>query len=233
MVKSLAKEIFTDFISLFFPRYCFGCDGSLLKGEEIVCTSCMLEMPQTHHHQDQENPLKTRVGVRINAEYIMAMFKFSKSGRIQHLLHALKYKNHPEIGEMFGRVYGQQLKDVGFAKKFDLIVSVPLHPTRLRKRGYNQSEKFAKGLAEILGIGYSDHLMVRNVKTETQTTKTKLNRWENVSEVFRVKQSSDIKGKRILLVDDVVTTGATLEACGEALLKEGCSSLSIACIAEA
>jgi ComF family protein len=145
----------------------------------------------------------------------------------------LKYNNHPEVGVRLGKLYGKDLVDAGFKNKFDLIIPVPLHKSRKRRRGYNQSEKFAEGLSHQLQIPCDENIVERTVKTTTQTRKTKIERWENVKDVFQVKQPEKIIGKRILLVDDVITTGATLEACGQQLLNFGCTELSIACIAEA
>lgn len=233
MIKSIITEIFKDFGSLFFPNHCLSCDDSLVKGENLICTNCMLQMPQTNYHLDPTNPLKCRLSSRIQVEHVMALFKFSKSGRVQGLLHALKYKNHPELGVMLGNLYGERIMEGNLCNVFELIIPVPLHPARKRKRGYNQSAKFAEGLSQKLGIPYSDDLMERKIKTETQTRKSKLSRWQNVNEVFLVKEVEPIKLKKILLVDDVVTTGATLEACANQLLAAGCSTLSIGCIAEA
>ncbi|HPM28861.1 MAG TPA: phosphoribosyltransferase family protein [Chryseolinea sp.] len=226
-------EIFTDFASLFFPNHCLACNGALVKGEEIVCTSCISEMPQTDYHLYRENALKARLAIRIPIVHAVAFFKFAKSSRVQHLLHALKYKNHPEIGVMLGKVYGTRLRDTELSSKFDLILPVPLHESRKRKRGYNQSSKFAEGLSEKLDIPYSDSLLTRARNTQTQTRKTRFNRWQNVSDVFLIKDVNGIKGKRILLVDDIITTGSTIEACGQTLINNGCFSLSIACLAEA
>lgn len=226
-------EILKDFASLFFPNYCLACNNTLVKGEEIVCTSCMTEMPQTDYHLYRENTLQTRMALRIPVVYAMAFFKFAKSSRVQHLLHNLKYKNHPEIGVMLGKVYGTKLIDSGLSSEFDLILPVPLHESRKRKRGYNQSAKFADGLSQKLNIPFTDSLLTRAVNTQTQTRKTRLNRWQNVSDVFQIKDNNEIKGKHILLVDDVITTGATIEACGQKLLENGCEKLSIACLADA
>lgn len=231
-MKSRATEILDDFVSLFFPRYCLACSGALAKGEELVCTECIVEMPQTDNHLVPDNALFSRLSFRISIAHAMALFKFSKSGRVQHLLHQLKYKNHPEIGVMLGRVYGEKLVEANLASAFDVILPVPLHPSRKRKRGYNQSAKFAEGLSEKLGIPFSDTLLVRQRKTETQTRKSKLNRWENMAEVFRIVDPQRVEGKRILLVDDVITTGATIETCGHVLLLAGCATVSMACIAE-
>lgn len=233
MRNSGLVEIFQDFLSLFFPCYCLGCQDALLKGEELVCTGCMLEMPQTNFHLDRENALFRRLSVRIPLRYGIALFKFTKNGRVQSVLHALKYKNHPEAGVALGKLYGEKLASGGLLHEFDLIIPIPLHRARRRKRGYNQSAKFAEGLSEKLGIPFSDTTVLRRTKTDTQTRKSKLNRWENVKEVFEVSDPAIVRNRRVLLVDDVVTTGATVEACGQVLLKAGCRELSVACIAVA
>src|SRR5690606_27561964 len=170
---------------------------------------------------------------RLPVSYVMTLFKFVKGGRVQQMLHALKYKQQPEIGEALGRVYGKDLIEAKYQEAFDLIVPVPLHETRRKMRGYNQSEEFGKGLAQVLEVPCDDHFMKREAMTETQTDKSKLGRWQNVKNVFSVTNPDPIAGRRILLVDDVVTTGATLEACGQALLDAGCRELSFACIAAA
>ena len=152
---------------------------------------------------------------------------------MQHLLHQLKYNNHPEVGVRIGMLFGKELCEQGLDKEFDLIVPVPLHNSRQRKRGYNQSAKFAEGLSTSLTIPWDESISIRKKRTTTQTRKSKLDRWENVKDVFGIDVAEKILNKRILLVDDVITTGATLEACGRHLLENNCSSLSIACIAEA
>jgi ComF family protein len=225
------KEILLDFLHLFFPNYCRGCEESLVKGEKIICTRCMLDLPKSNYHLEKENPFFRKFSGRIPVKFVMTLFKFVKSGKVQHLLHALKYKNQPEIGVQLGRVYGADLMTNDYKDQFDFIVPVPLHPSKKRKRGYNQSEEFGKGLSEMLNIPCTEKFLKRVKATTTQTKKSKLNRWENVSEVFEVREEEELKGKRVLLVDDVVTTGATLEACGEKLLKAGCGDVSIACIA--
>jgi ComF family protein len=231
-MRTFAKDILVDFVSLLYPRYCFACREGLVKGEETICSKCMLELPRTHYHLDSDNALFRRLNGRIPLTSAFAFFLFRKGGNVQHLLHALKYNNHPEIGETIGEAYGQELQQAGYDQKFNLIVPVPLHASRKRKRGYNQSEKFASGLSKSLNTPFSDALL-RTTKTETQTRKTKLKRWQNVSEVFRVREPDQIINQDILLVDDVITTGATIEACAQVLLTEGCSSISIASIAYA
>jgi ComF family protein len=231
--KNSALHLCEDFVTLFFPNHCLGCSNSLFKGEEILCTRCILDLPKTGYHEQIENTIKSRLIGRIPLMYAMAFLKFRKTGVVQHLLHQLKYNNHPEVGVRLGKLYGKDLVDAGFENKFDRIIPVPLHKSRKRRRGYNQSEKFAEGLSHQLQIPCDENIVERTVKTTTQTRKTKIERWENVKDVFQVKQPEKIIGKRILLVDDVITTGATLEACGQQLLNFGCTELSIACIAEA
>lgn len=233
MVNTIFSELYRDFVSLIFPNYCLACEDSLVKGENLICTRCILEMPLTNYHKDNLNPLKGRLSSRIDLTYAMALFKFNKSGRVQHLLHTLKYKNQPALGVMLGNVYGERIMEAQLDQTFELIIPVPLHASRKRKRGYNQSAKFAEGLSQKLLIPFSDDLLMRKTKTDTQTRKSKLNRWQNVTDVFDIKNKDAIKNKNILLVDDVVTTGATLEACGYHLHQAECASLSVACIAEA
>ncbi len=204
-----------------------------MKGEEILCTKCIHELPRTHFHDEQENPIFKRLYGRVPLQYAFAFLHFKKGGKVQHLLHEFKYNNHPEIGRKIGVVYGEELLKTGRIGQFDAILPIPLHPTKHRRRGYNQSEEFALGLAQSMNVQCISDAVERIVKTETQTRKTKLKRWENVNTVFRVTRNEEVSGKRILLVDDVITTGATVEACGQALLDAGCSRLSVASIAYA
>jgi ComF family protein len=232
-LKNSVLHIWGDFITLFFPNHCLGCSNSLFKGEEILCTRCILELPKTRYHEQFDNTIKSRLSGRIALTYALAFLKFRKTGVVQHLLHQLKYNNHPEVGVRLGKLYGKDLVEAGYEDKFDLIVPVPLHSSRKRRRGYNQSEKFAEGLSDLMQIPCDENIVERKIKTTTQTRKTKIERWENVKDVFLVKEPDKINGKRILLVDDVITTGATLEACGQQLLNSGCKEVSVACIAEA
>ena len=226
------NSITADFFSLFFPRYCLGCSGSLVRGEDILCTGCLGELPKTNYHFRAENPIVNKLMGRLQIKHAWAFLKFQKRGIVQQLLHKLKYENHPEIGERLGLAYGIELGAAGFANEIDLIVPVPLHQSRQRKRGYNQSLEFAKGIGQAMSLRCDESISIRTKATPTQTNKSKAARWENVKDVFSIDKNN-VKGMRILLVDDVITTGATLEACGQHLVSNGCNSLSIACIADA
>lgn len=231
-VVSEAIDLGRDFVSLFFPNYCLGCSLALFKGEEILCTRCIRDLPKTGYHNQEDNPIKLRLVGRLPVKHAMAFLKFRKTGIVYHLLHQLKYNNHPEVGIRLGKIYGKELYEAG-VNQFDLIVPVPLHPTRKRKRGYNQSACFAEGLSSVLNVPWDESISSRKVITQSQTRKTKVERWDNVKDVFDVLLPEKAKGARILLVDDVMTTGATLEACGMHLIQAGCIELSIACLAEA
>lgn len=199
----------------------------------MICTQCLLEMPKSYYHLQQDNPFYRKFRGRLPVQHVMTLYKFVKRGRVQQMLHALKYRHQPEIGERLGRVYGTDLIETWYRSAFDLIVPVPLHVSRRMQRGYNQSEEFGRGLSQMLEVPCVDSCMSRELLTETQTHRSKLSRWENVSRAFRVTDPALVSGRRVLLVDDVVTTGATLEACGQMLLRAGCCELSIACIAAA
>lgn len=235
-VKSNEKtwvSLFSDFTSLFFPEYCLGCSGGLVKGEDILCTRCILNLPRTGYQFIGENPVKEKFVGRLPIKFATAFLKFRKTGIVQHLLHQLKYNNHPEVGRRLGQFFGKEMNDIGLANEFDIIIPMPLHRMRQLRRGYNQSTMFAEGLMNSTGVFYNDAAVVRQVNTSTQTRKNKTERWENVSTAFSVRDSDVIKDKRVLLVDDIITTGASLEACGRELYNHGCKELSVACIAEA
>ncbi len=223
---------FSDFASLFFPEYCLGCSEGLIKGEEILCTRCLSELPRTGYIDFEENPIKEKFIGRLPVKNAWAFLRFRKEGIVQHLLHQLKYNNQPEVGIRLGKLFGRELKNTGYSQ-FDLIIPLPLHASRQKNRGYNQSAKFAEGLSSSLEIPFSLDCCFRLKNTQTQTRKNRSERWENVEVAFQVIDKSKIENKRILLVDDVITTGATLEACGRQLINGGCRELSIACIAEA
>jgi ComF family protein len=221
-----------DFFNLIFPKICFACNGVLLKHEKVICTSCQFSLPRTNYHLDKENPLTKVFWGRVDVQNVAAFYSFKKKGRVQNLLHQLKYKGAKEVGERIGELYGFDLLKSSWIDSIDCIIPVPLHPKKMKKRGYNQSEYFARGLSKSTNKKLEITVLYRNKHSDTQTKKSRFNRWENVSEIFDIKNSEEIVGKHILLVDDVVTTGATLEASVKALLKVNCK-VSIVTIATA
>ncbi|MCP2042987.1 ComF family protein [Pontibacter sp. HSC-36F09] len=228
--------MFQDFLSLLFPEICHACDQTLARGERYICTECNVKLPYTdlHLHGATElNYLQQRFWGKAPVRFAFSYLHFRSKGRVQRVLHKLKYKGAQELGEHLGRLYGTLLAEHGYAAHFDLVIPVPLHRLKLRRRGYNQSDGFAKGLAEALQIAWSSKVLERVIDTDTQTKKSRLDRWQNVEQVFVVKQAEEVSGKRVLLVDDVLTTGATLEACAHALLQSGCSEVSVTTIAAA
>lgn len=225
-------KIIQDFVSIVFPNYCRGCFNSLVTGEHHICIDCASRLPRTNYHLNQHNDLRVKMMGSGQIKLALAYLKFVKGGKVQNLLHHLKYENCPEIGTILGKWYGKELSQAGFADRFDLIVPVPLHDDKLKKRGYNQSESFAAGLGESLNCMTHPNFLKRIRNTPTQTKKSKLQRWRNVEGAFQTAErlSAD---QRVLIVDDIVTTGATLEACAFAVAAGGCTNVSVAAIATA
>ncbi len=224
--------MFQDFLQLFFPRNCHACGTTLISQEKLICFSCRYSLPRTGFHLQPGNPVEQLFWGRVPLTAAAACFEFRKSGGVQRLLHLLKYKNEPEIGREIGRIYGNELLQSKVFAESEIIVPVPLHSTRLKQRGYNQSEVFAQGLQESIPSSIVDLSLKRITKTETQTRRTRFDRWRNVETVFSFQEDSlAVRGKRVLLVDDVVTTGATLEACASRILRAGADSVRVACIA--
>jgi ComF family protein len=222
-----------DFISMIFPDYCLMCEEALAKEEKCLCIHCRYNLPKTAFHLDMENELAKRFWGKVNIKYALAYLKFTKQGKVQHALHQLKYGGYKEIGETLGNWYGSDLKSCGLANEFDIILPVPLHPSKLKKRGYNQSDVFAKGLSETMQVSWSSDILKKIAATETQTNKKRLQRWENVKDIFSVADEKSVAQSKVLLVDDVITTGSTLEACAKVLIEAGCREVSIAAIAAA
>ncbi len=221
----------SDFFALFFPRLCPACHNALLKHEEVLCTLCLFQLPKTGFHLLPDNPLCTMFWGRVPLAHVAACCFFRKGGRVQRLIHLLKYHGRQDIGHYMGRMYGQQLRLSGFYDHTEVIVPVPLHPKKKRKRGYNQSECIACGLAESLQIPIDCKTLIRTTASESQTRKSRYGRWENVKEIFAVSDLKALEHKHILLVDDVLTTGSTIEACAAELLKIKGVKISVATLA--
>jgi ComF family protein len=207
------RRFIGDFFSLFYPRLCSSCNKALISSEECICSFCRFGLPYTHLHKDRENPITAIFWGRAQIETATALFYFQKGGKVQHLIHRFKYMGKVEIGFFLGKMFGSQLIDQPLWDPVDLIVPVPLHAHKQHKRGFNQSEIFGRGISETFHKPLEINNLVRVTKTDSQTRKSRFKRWENVETVFRVNKPELLKGKNILLIDDVVTTGSTLEAC--------------------
>jgi ComF family protein len=220
-----------DIINLFYPKVCKGCENILLENEKVICTICRHEIPLTNQHKTVENENFNRFYGRINIQSANSLFYYNKKGITQQLIHNLKFNGHQEIGVEIADWFSDHLKNHDVIKTVDEIIPVPLHKKRLNERGYNQVESFAKTLSENLKIPYNPNLLIRNVYTEKQSKKNFLDRNETKISVFDVVFSETSYKKHFLLIDDVVTTGATLELCANALHKIPESKVSIVTMA--
>lgn len=220
-----------DFISLFYPRNCIACNTALSRSEKHCCLACLAELPLTNYAKFSDNPIAKLFWGRIELTFGFSIYHFTKGGAIQAMMHELKYKGRTEIGEFLGIEIGKILTSSNLIDQIDLIIPVPLHPKKERLRGYNQSEYIVRGIHHITKIEMSDDCLKRTINTKSQTRKSKYDRWENVAEIFEVNQPKLISNKRILLVDDVITTGSTLESCAKTLLNQGATSVGIAVVA--
>ena len=225
-------EYIMDMIGLIYPKVCMACDSPLLKHEENLCTFCIYSLPKTNFHTENDNPVSRLFWGKSVIEGAASYFHFEKGGHVQQLIHKFKYKGFKEIGVEAGKHYGAELKEFAPYNSIDIIVAVPLHKSKKRKRGYNQSEFFAMGLSQSMKVPTDFTSFYRAKATDTQTRKSRFERYENVEAIFRLKENHSLSGKHILLVDDVVTTGSTLEACCETLRAAG-NKISIATMAYA
>lgn len=208
-----------DIVSLFFPRVCPGCGNLLYKNEEVLCLRCLANLPKTNFHKIRENAVEEIFWGRIKINHAVSFLYFAKDGLTQNIIHNLKYKGNQQLGVLMGKLYGLELKTAGIFDDLDVIIPVPLHWKKLKKRGFNQSETFGKGLSTSLGIPQRPELLARKVNTATQTKKTRAERLDNVSGVFEVTDKPFLENKHVLIVDDVITTGATIEATATTLLE--------------
>lgn len=223
-------SFFGDFVALFFPNVCVACEKPLPNGLQYICPTCQYQLPKTNNYKIEVPHIEQKLAGSIRFKYLLAYLHFNKKGIVQQLLHELKYNHKEEIGIMLGRWFGHDLLLAGFQDEFDMIIPVPLHPSKQKKRGYNQSEAFAKGLSEVLKADVVNAI-VRTEDSQTQTRKSRLERQDNVKSIFEVSLPDVVKGKHVLLVDDVLTTGATILACGDKLTQADIDELSIAVVA--
>jgi ComF family protein len=223
----------SNFISLLFPELCAACRASLMANEELLCMNCRYTLPFTNFHLQADNIVARQFWGKIPLEGAYALYYFTKGGKVQNMMHQFKYRGMRQIGNLLGNIAGEQLNKNDVFNTVDIIIPVPLHKKRMRQRGYNQSTCYAEGLAQKLNAVVEENNLVRTIATETQTHKSRFARFENMQEVFTVLNPERLINKHVLLVDDIITTGSTLEACGTQLLKIEGLKLSIATIAYA
>lgn len=222
--------LINDFLSLIYPRYCPACGILMYQHERGLCRLCLLKLPKSGFHQVSDNKLSQLLGGRVPLEKTLCLYLFEKSGKVQKLVHAIKYKGQKDLAQYLGKLLGNEVKNSIDPGYFDLIIPVPLHPKKEKARGYNQSAEFAKGLARTLKVPLEEQAVFRIKESSTQTRKKKFERWENVEGIFERNHLLDLSNKHLLLVDDVVTTGATIEALWECLKGQADIKVSVACL---
>jgi len=221
----------TDILSLLLPRTCPACRRHLKDWEECLCLVCLGQLPVTHFDLNPDNPLAEMFWGRVRLSQAVAWFYFRKGSAYQDALHKLKYNDRPDIGVSLGKQFGYELyRSTGFIRP-DILIPVPLNPKKLRKRGYNQSEAIAKGLSQGLRIPLVSNALTRPVATSTQTRKSRYERYLNVAGKFKITNPALLENLHVLLIDDVITTGATLEACAEVMLAVPGVTVSVAALA--
>ncbi|MDX2002855.1 MAG: ComF family protein [Chitinophagales bacterium] len=225
------KEHWSAFVNLLFPNLCSACGNHLGRAENVICTICEYQLPKTNFHVQADNEMERRFWGRVPIVHATALYYFEKGASVQNLIHELKYNGKQEVGIRLGQILGQDIKNSPHFKQIDLIVPVPLHKKRLSKRGYNQCDLFAEGISMATNIPFAPDVLSRVMYNESQTGKNRIDRFGNVQNIFECRAPHNIANKHILLVDDVVTTGATLEACSMELLKASNVAVSIATIA--
>jgi len=226
-------KFFGYLIDLFYPRLCTACGRSLMSHEFVICGYCSVQLPKTNFHNKIDNPIETAFWGRADIKAAAAYYKYTKGGKVQHLIHQFKYHGFREIGVYVGEQFGNSLNESPRFKDMDLIVPVPLHKSKLLKRGFNQSELFGRGLAKSMKAEVLDDNLYRKIASSTQTKKSRWERYKNVNNIFGVRDASLFENKKLLLVDDVITTGSTIEACANILNQIEGVEVSVAAMASA
>jgi len=224
----LIVEMVKNLINLFFPEVCYGCKAFLSDNEKYLCTDCRHNLPLTNFHRDSENAVHKILYGRVKLENATALLHFSKKGIVQQLMHNLKYRGHEKIGLFLGQWMGEELKNIKSYQSIDIVIPVPLHKSKLRKRGYNQVDKFGRAIAGALNADFEDSILLKIRKTKTQVFKNRLKRSSQIDSRFTLSDTEILNGKHVLLVDDIITTGATIESCAKALNLAKSTKLSIA-----
>jgi ComF family protein len=223
--------ILKDLVALVYPDVCMVCGNSLTEREKIICIDCEHHLPRTRFHDDPENPVAVSFWGRVEISSATAFLYFRRGTITQHLLHKLKYKGKKHIGRYLGELFACELVRTEFFQTIDAIIPVPLHPAKKRKRGFNQSELIARGMAKVMEAEVFERVLVRKTFSSTQTRKNRFERWKNVENIFSVEDKKRLEGLHVMVIDDVITTGATMEACLQALSEIDGIALSAGAIA--
>lgn len=221
-------KLLKHLINLIYPQVCPACGNLLTNSEETVCLTCRYLLPKTHYENNLENPLAQSFWGQVNFQAVTAEYFFSKTGNVQHLLHQLKYQGNKEAGIFLGQQLGESIKNAKLFQDIDYLVPIPLHPKKEFMRGYNQSFVIAQGVEDRTNIPIARDCLYRKVFTSTQTKKSREERWDNVKDIFDIKDYKILENKHILLIDDVLTTGATLLAAGKILSQINNIRMSVA-----
>lgn len=215
--KATLRLWLADFAALFLPRRCSACDTGLMRFERSICMDCLEDLPRTRFHDDPLNPVERLFHGKVLLGAASAFLHFNRSGKVQHLLHRLKYASDREAGLVLGRLMAEDLMTSVRFRDVDTFLPVPLHPRKERMRGYNQSQVLVDGMREVWPLPSAGKDLLRVVRTPSQTRRGRLDRWRNVKEAFQLPDPEAFRDRHVLLVDDVVTTGATIEGCVKAL----------------
>lgn len=226
----LFLNIISDFFYLIFPRICAACGNNLYVQENSICTRCLYELPRTNFYLDNDNEIARLLWGRVKLEAATSYYYYYKGSKFQNIIHRLKYNGQKHVGYDMGKLFGKYIKDTS-STDIDIIHPVPLHYRKLKIRGYNQSEIIARGISESINKPVITDILYRVKAAETQTVKNRYDRWENIEGVFRATNAGKAENRHILLVDDVITTGSTIEACASEILKIKNSRVSIAVLA--
>lgn len=219
------RSTLSDILDLFFPGLCIVCEKRLVNKEKHICISCLNTLPRTGFHNVKDNKLEVLFAGRFSFNRIASFSYFVKGGSIQAIIHSLKYHNNPKVGYFIGQLCGKELLSSRFLKTIDCIVPVPLHPIREKERGYNQSLKIAEGLSSVVNIPICTDILLRKENNISQTKQGKFERWANMDEVFVVDKPEVFADKHILLLDDIITTGSTIESCAKAISKNNSQTI--------
>lgn len=230
-MKTFIQNISQSISHLLFPHNCLGCATDILNQSDLLCAKCFTDLPETNFSAAIDNPIEKTFLGRIKLEQATAAFYFTKQSLLQHLMVQLKYKNNKDVGLYLGKLLGYKLLQSGRFNDVQVLLPLPLNEKKKYKRGYNQAEIICKGIAEVFNKPIITNAVERTVFTQTQTHENRIARWQNMEGVFALANEKSIANKHVLLVDDVITTGATLESCGSEILKANNAQLSIACVA--